>query len=137
MATSAINVLQLVSRTLVANSTVQTFVGPRVLTGHRFDASENTIEMPVIIIAPQGGSAMMNKIKQAQTFHLYAYSKTSEGQALDLYAAAFDALCSTRLYNANISTAGYAYETDRPRSGYNDRLIAWYARGTWTAQAAG
>ena len=136
-ATSSINVLQLVRRVLLADPLVSDTVADRVLTGHRFDASQGTLPMPAIILAAQGGSGMSNKAKQSLIFHLYAYSDVGEGEALDLYAAAFDALCSSRLYNEHVSTAGYCYENERPRHGYNDRLIAWWARGTWTAQAAG
>jgi len=137
MATSTINVVQLMRNTLLANSLVTNLVGSRVMTSHRFDASQTTIDMPVLILAPQGGFAMSNKAKQEQVVHLYSYSKYSFGETLDVYAAAFDALCSERLYDPNVATAGYCYESDRPRTGFNDRLIAWYARGTWIAQAAG
>lgn len=137
MPQSSVNVIQLLRIVLVNNDLISDLVGPRVLTGHRFDADENTIPMPAIILSAEGGLAMSNKAKQQQIIHLYAYSRTSEGEALDVYAAAYDALESARLFHEHISTAGYCYETDRPRTGYNDRMVSWFARGTWIVQAAG
>lgn len=138
------DVKQLIRERLVANTTVDGLVRGRVHTAHPRFTDPQTIEMPCLIVDVINGRGQYSGGSQGFVFDLYAYDRTSDGDADALYKAAYEALNMERLFNATtangtraLSAAGYSYEVERPIVMYNSDVGAWFARGKWRGHTAG
>tara|TARA_Y100000593_G_C4309554_1_gene337651 strand:+ start:214 stop:630 length:417 start_codon:yes stop_codon:yes gene_type:complete len=131
------NSLLLIRNHLLSNSSITNIVSDRVLTDHFYDFDNTTVQMPLIILDIEGGSANYGMEAQAMKMDVYCYSKTSSSQTVSLYDALYLALHAQRLSNDGIPTKGYAYETERPDTGYNNQIRAWYSMGKYTVNLAG
>lgn len=137
MANSLTNIVQVLRSLLISDSVVSGFVGDNIHTAHIYDADAGTVPMPCLILELESGFGMYNRTVQFQDYDLYAYSKISQAEAMQVYNAAYDALQACRLSLDGVSTKGLITERSRPVSGYNDRLMSWWVRGSWHVAAAG
>lgn len=138
------DVKQLLREKLVANATVDGLIRGRVHTAHPRYTDPQQIEMPLLIVDVINGRGQYGGGSQGFVLDLYAYDRTSDGDADALYKAAYEALNMERLYNATttngarvLTAAGYVYEIERPVVRYNQDVGAWFARGKWRGYTAG
>jgi len=122
--------------TLLQNAEVKAIVGGRVLGAHPRTPDERTVVYPMVITELDGGSVSPTSTFQAQTMYLYAYSRGSQGEAHRLYDACFAALQHNLLRRDGVTVAGYAMESQRPESGWNEQARAYWSQGLWTLRAS-
>jgi hypothetical protein len=132
------DLLQLVRMLLVENSAVSTIVEDRV-TGPFSDRTgdvtgEDLYPCVVVDIVGGGGGYGFGGL-QAPTIHVYAYSRTSQGDAHRLYDAIRPVLRRARLSRDGITVKGSIQEADSPMTGYNPETKTWFTRGTYRAIA--
>lgn len=136
MANSVSDLLQSVRAMLLADPAVEALVEDRIRTAHAAGYEGAAPTMPLVIVAPLGGSMPYSGALQVVSLEVYAYSKTSEGEALSVYEAVHRALQAERVAVDGLNLRGMLRETTRPRHGYNDALLAYYTRSLWTATTA-
>lgn len=127
---------QLVRAVLLADDTLRTRV-QGVVAGHLRSTEAATLlqTKPLIILETTGGFARYHAALQDVTIELYAYSKASSDEALDVYDAAFQLLQEACCQAANVPMQGIMRELERPLDGWNEQVGAWFARGRWTLKA--
>tara|TARA_Y100000310_G_C20426603_1_gene689384 strand:+ start:277 stop:708 length:432 start_codon:yes stop_codon:yes gene_type:complete len=126
----------LVRNTLLDNSTLTTLVSSRIHGAHIQTPDEGTVDFPLVIIDFSAGFVDQPGAYQLVTMDLWAYTKSSSGEALAIYDACFDALHMQTLRQTNVKAAGYSRESLRPREGWNEQLRAYYAQGEFAIRAA-
>ena len=122
---------QLVRNHLLQSNDLLTIVDDRVYTSHFFEFDDGTIEMPMVIIELVGGSANYASENQKVNLHIYAYSRLSAGQALEVYQAVYLQLHASDLKNTSIGMSGTAVEIERPIQGYMDSQRAYFYRARY------
>lgn len=137
MANETTNVLAVVRSLLLADANIVSHVGNRIRTAHIYDAESLPLEYPLIIVAPLGGVSRQNRHLMETTVEVFVYSKNSITEALDIYELVYNVMQSSRLNRTGIATKGLMRETERPREGYHDGLVAWYTRTTYNIISAG
>ena len=138
MATSNIEtLLQLVRQHLIGSPAILDLVDGRCHTSHFFDFDNETVVMPLIIVDIHGGSANYASASQIVGLHVYGYSRKSQAEALKIYQASYELLNAADLRTEGLSLTGTAVETERPLTGYNDQIRAYFARGTFRVFTAG
>lgn len=130
--------LQLVRMLLVENAGVSAIVEDRV-TGPFSDRTgevegEDLYPRVVVDIVGGGGAYGFGGL-QSPVIHVYAYSRTSQGDAHHLYDAIRPVLRRARLARDGIAVRGSIQESDSPVTGYNPQTNAWFTRGTYRAMA--
>lgn len=133
MATPVSDVTQLVTAALVNTSGVSALVGGRVFSGHSRDADAQTAEYPRVVVLVRGGRRLYASRVGDVVFELYAYSRTSQGEASALYELCREALHGERLVQEGITPATVPEETLGLHSGYDAVGQAWYAWGRFKA----
>ena len=136
MPNSVSDLLQSVRVMLLADPALVALVADRVRTAHAAGFEGAAPAMPLVIVAPLGGSMPYAGGVQVVSLEVYTYSKTSEGDALSVYEEVHRVLQASRIAVEGINLRGMLRETTRPRHGYNDALLAYYARSLWTATTA-
>lgn len=122
----------LVRHTLLHNTDVHAIVGANVRTSHVLDNEQaQGIDYPCVILSTEGGESTGTGAVQYVSVEIFAYSRTSKDDAGALYDAIYAALHYTRLSNPHESGAGFARESTRPKSGWNDKALAYYCAGRW------
>ena len=137
MANSVSDLLQTIRVQLIDDATLFALVDDRVRTAHVAENEGAAPGMPLVIVAPLGGSSPYSGAVQSVSLEIYAYSKISEGEALRVYEEVHRILQASRAALSGLSLRGMLRETSRPRHGYNDLLLAYYVRSTWSAITAG
>lgn len=127
---------QLIRSVLLADATLRSRVAG-VVAGHLRSTEAATLlqAKPLIILEATGGFVRYWSALQDVTIELYAYSKASSDEALDVYDQAFAILQEACCHAANVPMRGITRELERPSDGWNDQVGAWYARGRWTIKA--
>lgn len=128
---------QLVRNHLFKSNDLLDLVDDRVYTSHFFEFDDGTIEMPMVIIELVGGSANYASENQKVNLHMYAYSRLSAGQALEVYQAMYLQLHASDLKNDAIGMSGTAIEIERPIMGYMDSQRAYFYRGRFSLFTVG
>lgn len=136
MANSTSDLLQSLRAILLADATLFGLVDDRIRTAHVAENDGAAPGMPLVIVAPLGGSMPYSGALQVVSLEIYTYSKISEGEALSVYERVHAVLQASRIALDGIDLRGMLRETTRPRHGYNDALLAYYVRSTWTATTA-
>lgn len=131
------NVLAAVRSALLADSSVTALVGNRIRTAHVADAEAIPLTYPFVIIAPLGGVSRYNRHVMQTQVECFVYSKVSVAESLDIYQVLYDVLQAGRLFRSGVATRGVIRETERPREGYHDGMVAWYVRSTFDIISAG
>lgn len=131
------NVLAAIRSILLGDSAVAGFVANRIRTAHIADAEAVPLTYPFVIAAPLGGVSRYNRHVMQTQIEVFVYSKVSVAEALDTYEAVYNALQAGRLFRNGIATRGLIRETERPREGFHDGLVAWYVRSTYDVISAG
>ena len=128
----------LVRNRFMAVDAVTALVDDRIRSEYVVDP-DSDLAYPMLIIDIQDGRGNYCGGLRRVVMHLYAYSDESQATADQVYDAAYDGLQAKRLWDSTgtISAAGYAEETERPATGWNEQTRAWYARGTWVLRVAG
>ena len=144
---SVADVKQLVRKVLVDNTTVQALLGEggAVYGDHPQAPDKTSIAMPCVILDFQGGAGGYQGGFQHLPFDLYIYSRVSGDEADAVYDAVYEALHAQRLVSTVTKTggalanptAGSVREVQRPTSGWNNEVDAWWSRGRWIASTAG
>lgn len=130
--------LQILRSLLIADSDVRAIVGTEVRMEHVMDVKNGTVRFPCLIFAlAEGGSSSYDRAHQRFILDMYAYSKASSDEAMQLYDAAYAALQSERMILNNVSMRGIIREIERPSAMYNTALQAFTCRGEWLALTAG
>lgn len=136
MPNSVSDLLQSVRAMLLADPAVVALVEDRVRTAHTAGYGGAAPAMPLVIVAPLGGSMPYSGGLQVVSLEIYAYSKRSEGEALSVYGEVHRVLQAARVAVDGLDLRGMLRETTRPRHGYNDALLAYYSRSLWSATTA-
>jgi hypothetical protein len=136
MANETTNVLAALRALLLADATVTGLVRNRIRTAHVADGEALPIDYPFVILAPIGGAGRYNGQVMNTAVEVLVYSKVSVSECLDVYQAVYAVLQAGRLYRDGITTRGVIRESDRPREGFNDGLVAWYTRSTYDVISA-
>lgn len=136
MANSTSDLLQSLRALLLSDATLFGLVDDRIRTAHVAENDGAAPGMPLVIVAPLGGSMPYSGALQVVSLEIYAYSKISEGEALAVYERVHSVLQAARIALDGLDLRGMLRETTRPRHGYNDALLAYYVRSTWTATTA-
>ena len=131
------NVLATLRSMLLGDSGVVALLSNRIRTAHIADAEAVPLVYPFAVVAPLGGVSRYNRHVMQTQIEVFVYSKVSVAEALDAYEAVYSALQASRLYRDGIGTRGVIRETERPREGYHDGLVAWYVRATYDVISAG
>ncbi len=118
---------------LIKNTALTALVSDRIYTTHFYDFDNGTIEMPLVIVELEGGSANYAGKNQSVSFFVYAYSKESSAQASEVYDKISGALHLARLNN---DQRGFIQEVSRPISGYNPAARSYFIRGSYLALTA-
>jgi hypothetical protein len=137
LANSMLDILQIMRSLLFADSVMTGMVGDAIYTSHILDADAGTAPLPAFILSLDNGTSMYNGQVQFQDIEAYGYSRISAAEAMSVYQAGYNVLQANRLTLDNVSAKGYIYEINRPDSGYNDRIKAWFVRGRFHAVTAG
>ena len=123
---------------LISDSTITELVGNEVLMEHILDADQGTVPFPCLIFAlSEGGSSSYSRSHQRFTFDLYAYSKSTSDNAMEIYDAAYNVFQSARVSTDNVTLKGWIRELERPAAMFNGALGAFTVRGEWLALTAG
>lgn len=130
------DVKALLRQHLLADSSVTELVGSRIRTEHAQDP-DTALTYPLVILDLEFGTGGYQGGWQRWTVDIYCYSDESQAVADTLYDAVYLALQANRLFKPGISARGLAREVERPESGYNDEVRAWWVRGVWTVNTAG
>jgi len=136
LANSTSDLLQSLRALLLSDATLFGLVDDRIRTAHVAENDGAAPGMPLVIVAPLGGSMPYSGALQVVSLEIYAYSKISEGEALAVYERVHSVLQAARIALDGLDLRGMLRETTRPRHGYNDALLAYYVRSTWTATTA-
>lgn len=135
MASPNEDVKWLVTTRLLETSAVTGIVGDRVVTEHSIPGEVDlaTVEMPRVIVDLISGDARWHGAVQTVIFHVYAYSRASQGEASRLYGEVWKALHAQGLRDTQdvIKAAGITHETERPQEGHNGNMNAFFSRGVW------
>lgn len=144
---SVAQVKQLVRQMLLDSTTVQALLGEggAVYGDHPQAPDKTAITMPCVILDFQGGAGGYQGGLQHLNFDLYTYSRVSGDGADAVYDAVYAALHAQRLVSTVTKvggalanpTAGVCREVQRPASGWNADVDAWWCRGKWIASTAG
>jgi hypothetical protein len=127
---------QLLRSTLMADSTVASMVDDRVHGAHLQDPDAGGAVYPLVVIDFQGGGVAGTSGLQSISVEVWAYSRQSAGNALEIYDACFAALHYQKLRRDGVLLAGYAYESVRPAEGWNENTRGYYAMGIFTVIAS-
>ena len=122
----------LVRNTLLADSTVSGLVGNRIHGAHLQDPDAKTVDYPLVVIDFVSGRSGYPGAYQSVTMDVWAYSRKSAGNALEIYDACFVALQAATLRQEGINVAGYCQETLRPSEGWNSVVRGYFAQGEFT-----
>ena len=133
---SSEDLIAVIRHTLMADSAVSAIVGGRIRGSHLQDPDNRTVVYPMVILELEGGSTVGPSTYQESTLYLYAYERSSSGDALRLYDACHAALQQGLIRRDGIAIAGYCLETARPDYGWNETARAYFARGLWAVRAA-
>lgn len=118
----------LVRDILLQDSDVTDLVGSSVY-GHHLQAPDvSTVSYPMVVLEVKSGVTDVSSFQKV-VLDLYAYSRTSAGEALALYDACQKRLQQEILRRDGIDIAGYAVEQTRPNEGYNDIVRGYYCVG--------
>ena len=123
----------LVRDVLLANAAVSALVGPRVFGAHLQTPDSRSVDYPLVVLDIQAGTAGTSSV-QRFTLDVWAYARTSAGDALVLYDACQAALQQELLRRDGVGVAGYIVEQTRPIEGWNDTVRAYYAQGDFTVR---
>ena len=123
-----------VRKKLIANAPLTKMVADRIYTNHFYDFDNGTIEMPLVIIEVEGGSANYAGHNQSVSFYLYSYSRDSSSEASEVYDLISVALHGEKL---EADQKGFIQEVNRPISGYNSAARSYFIRGTYLALSVG
>lgn len=136
MANETSNVLAVLRNLLLQDSAVVGLVSNRIRTTHIADPDSVPITYPFVILSVFGGASRYNGHLMNTSVEVYVYSKTGVDEALAIYEQIFRVFQAARLYRSAIATRGVVRETDRPRDGFHDGLVAWYVRATYDVISA-
>ena len=128
---------QVVRNTLLSNTDLTDKVGGRIFGAHMNDADASTVDYPMVIIDFRGGARHSAGLLQTTIFEIWTYSRKSQGDALEIYDLACNALNMEPFEKGNLQIAGYAREITRPVEGYNEKARAYYAIGRFSGKSAG
>lgn len=142
------DVIQLVHRLVSENAAVQALVPAAecIHSAHIQDGDVGSVAYPLVVVTPAGGGFMRYQgAAMSQPFEVYAYSRTSQSDAIRLYDACALALQAQQLIDTtvlasgarNITFTGYTREVERGDVGFNAKAQAWFARGRFLVQGAG
>lgn len=137
MSTPTQDIMALVRLLLLEDSAVYEKVGERI-TGPqpaRSGTEEDDQLYPRLIVEFAGGETMASGALQMPFVHVYAYSRTSQAEALAIFDTVRPVLRHARLARDGISVKGSIRETRAPDIGYNPQVSAWYVRGNFRATA--
>jgi len=126
----------LVRTTLLSSSTVTDLVSSRVWGAHIQEPDAKTVDYPMVIIDFTSGRIGHYGEYELITMDLYAYSRKSAGNSLEIYQACFAALQNGTLRKDGVPVAGYSVETVRPVEGWNESVRAYFAQGEWAVRLA-
>ncbi len=118
------------------DETIESLVDDRVHGAHLQDPDAGGATYPLVVIDFRAGSVGFSSGFQRVTLELWAYTRQSSGHALEIYDACFAALHHQLLRKDGINIAGYAEEVIRPAEGYNEKVRAYYASGTFVLRAS-
>lgn len=136
MANETTNVLAVIRSLLLGSSAITKLVSNRIRTAHIADADAIPLDYPFVIVAPLTGTSRYNRHVMNTQLEVYVYSKTSVDECLQVYEQLYDVLQAGRLHREGIATKGVIRETERPREGYHDGMVAWYVRATYDVISA-
>lgn len=131
--TAGQDVLTLIRLLLLEDSTVAFLVEDRI-TGPfapRSGTEEGETIYPRIVIDVVGGGMDPQGALQTPIVQIYAYSRTSQGDAVRVYDAVRPVLRMARLQRDGVGVRGTIREAEVPVDGFNSQLGAWYSRGTY------
>jgi hypothetical protein len=130
-------VLSLVRLLLLETSGVSSIVEDRITGpfGDRTGAVEGEDLYPRVVVDLVGGGGYGFGGLQAPLLHVYAYSRTSQGDAHHLFDAIRPALRRARLSREGVTVKGSIQEVDSPTTGWNPQTGAWFTRGSYRVMA--
>lgn len=121
---------------LSQDATLATLVDGRISSGHLNTSAADKETYPLVIVDFQTGRGEYGNAYQSGSFYVWAYSRTSQGDASTIYDAAHDVIHSKRLNLASIANRNmYIQEIERPSYGWNETLRAWYCHGRFILRA--
>lgn len=130
--------LQLVRLLLLESASVSAIVADRItgpFSDRTGDVEGEDLYPRVVVDIVGGGGAYGFGGLQAPMIHVYAYSRTSQGDAHHLFDVIRPILRRARLARDGISVKGTIQEADSPVTGHNSQTGAWFTRGTYRAIA--
>jgi hypothetical protein len=130
---SIIDLQASIRKELISNAALTALVADRIYTTHFYDFDNGTVEMPLVIVELEGGSANYAGKNQSISFFVYAYSRESSSQASEVYDKISGALHLTQVDNGQ---RGFIQEVARPISGYNPTARSYFIRGSYLALTA-
>lgn len=137
MSTPTQDIQSLLRLLLLDSSSIQAKVDDRI-TGPfapRSGTEEGEDLYPRIVIEVAGGGVLGMGALQTPVVYVYAYSRTSQGDAQALFDLVLPVLRSARLHRDGIGTSGWVRVTDGPVSGFNSEIGSWFTRGTFRVTA--
>lgn len=135
MSTPTQDILALVRLLLLDSSAIQAKVDDRI-TGPfspRSGTEEGEDLYPRIVVEVIGGGVLSSGALQTPIVYVYAYSRTSQGDAQAIFDLVRPVLRMARLSRDGIGSKGSIRETDGAVSGFNPEIGSWFTRGTFQA----
>lgn len=131
--------LQILLGTLANTAAVTALVGARIYGAYPIDADKATLDKPLVVVRLAGGDGSSYQPLGHVTMAIRAYSQSSLGAALQVYAACFDALNQVALSStASDNPTKLLPEGVRfPTAGWDEVRRSHYAESRWSVAVVG
>ena len=139
MPLSLVETRQLVRAWLLADEAINARTVGAVYGAHLASPDAGTLlgSNPLLIADVGGGQGRYGREFAQLQVEIYGYARSSPDAAAELYDLAYLRLHGARMVLAGIDTSASAREVERPSTGRNEELAAYYARGRFVLSVVG
>lgn len=118
---------------LLADAALSAAVDGKVYGAHLSSSDAQTVlrDKPIVVFEFQPGFSSYSREYELPVLDVYAYSKASAERAAQTYDLVYARLQAECIQVTGIGPCGSARERERPTTGRNEDVAAWYVRGKW------